>query len=323
MAVLAKILIYGDIHLNSKNYGGHKDYATESLSYFQKITKIAEENQVTHLVGLGDFTYSRFHTLEYRKKVEEELEKQYKLTGGNRFELKGNHDIASYGMTEYEYYIEKGLIRPSTNLEFPGVNISMIDNGKSEIQKILPVENADVNVVLAHDYFKFKNTKIADYGKAIDLDNFVRWFGIDYLICGHIHKQEIFSGNIIKNGAEHEVVVQYPGSPSRPAYRKGHMDMVGLLPLLTITDDPDNRFKYDVVKMDLWPIQESFNIQAIEEKAEKREEKRNRVDISDVVNQLDAHEGAVGNPEDIIMSMTGIDDKYKKKAIDLLHSGQA
>ena len=323
MAVLAKILIYGDIHLNSKNYGGHIDYATESLSYFQKITKIAEENQVTHLVGLGDFTYSRFHTLEYRKKVEEELEKQYKLTGGNRFELKGNHDIASYGMTEYEYYIEKGLIRPSTNLEFPGVNISMIDNDKSEIQKILPVENADVNVVLAHDYFKFKNTKIADYGKAIELDNFVRWFGIDYLICGHIHQQEIFSGDIIKNGVGHEVVVQYPGSPSRPAYRKGHMDAVGLLPLLTITDDPDNRFKYDVIKMDLLPIQESFNIQSIEAKAEKREEKRNRVDISDVVSQLDAHEGAVGNPEDIIMSMTGIADKYKKKAIDLLHSGQA
>lgn len=120
---LATILIYGDIHLNSKNYGGHKDYANESLGYFQKITETAQEIGATHIIGLGDFTFSRFHTLEYRSKVEDELEKQYKLTNGNRFELKGNHDVAGYGMTEYEYYVEKGLLRPSTNLQIGNVNI--------------------------------------------------------------------------------------------------------------------------------------------------------------------------------------------------------
>lgn len=318
---LATILVYGDIHLNSKNYGGHKDYANESLGYFQKITETAQEIGATHIIGLGDFTFSRFHTLEYRSKVEDELEKQYKLTNGNRFELKGNHDAAGYGMTEYEYYVEKGLLRPSTNLQIGNVNISMVDNGLATKTNILPIEEDKTNIVLAHDYFKFKDTVIPDYGAAIELDKFDRWFGIDYLVCGHIHKQEVFSGYILKGDQAHETVVVYPGCMSRPAFRKGHMDSAGMLLKLTISDTEE--FKFEAIQIPLLPIEDSFNIRELNTKAEKKEEKRNRVDISDVVNKLNTHEGAVGNPEDIIMAMQDVDEKYRRKAIELLKSGQA
>lgn len=318
----AKILVYGDIHLNSKNYGGHRDYPAESLRYFQQITKVAEENQVTHIIGLGDFTFSRFHTLEYRSKVEDELEKQYKLTNGNRFELKGNHDVAGYGMTEYEYYIEKGLIRPSENLVFNSLNLSMIDNGMYEKTEIAPVEPNKLNIVLAHDYFKFKDTQIADYGKAVELDEFTKWFGVNYLICGHIHKQEMFSGRIIKDGEASKMIVAYPGCMSRPAYREGHMDDSGMLIQIIVGDTLDDT-RVEVIKVELLPLTESFNLAAIEKKQEKKEEKRNKVDISDIVNQLDAHDSVVGNPEDIIMAMSGIADKYKLKAIELLKLGQS
>ena len=47
---------------------------------------------------------------------------------------------------------------------------------------------------------------------------------------------------------------------------------------------------------------------------------QNRVDITDIVKQLDAHDRNVGNPEDIINAMIGIDDKYKNKAISLLQN---
>ena len=50
----------------------------------------------------------------------------------------------------------------------------------------------------------------------------------------------------------------------------------------------------------------------------KKVEKAERVDISDVVKQLDSHDRNVGNPEDIIRGMKDVDDKYKNKAIDLL-----
>ena len=113
MEEIGKILIYGDIHLSSKNYGGHRDYARESLEYFKKITEAVEKHNISCLIGTGDFTFGRFHSLEYRKAVEDELEKQFKLTNGNRYELKGNHDSATYGMTEYEYYTYKGLLKKS------------------------------------------------------------------------------------------------------------------------------------------------------------------------------------------------------------------
>lgn len=321
MPEIARVLIYGDIHLNSKNYGGHRDYANESLGYFRKITETAEEIQATHIIGLGDFTFNRFHTLEYRSKVEDELEKQYKLTNGNRFEIKGNHDVAGYGMTEYEYYIEKGLIRPSENIQIGNVNISMIDNDKYNSTDILKPDPDKSNIVLAHDYFKFSDTVIADYGRAVELDSFERWFGVDYLICGHIHKQEAFSGRMFKGDESHEMVVTYPGCMSRPAYREGHMDTTGVMIELVISDD--SPLKINVIRIPLLSIDECFNIKNINQKAEKKEEKRNRVDISDIVTSLNQHDGVVGNPEDIIMAMAGIDDKYKKKAIDLLKRGQS
>lgn len=321
MPEIARVLIYGDIHLNSKNYGGHRDYANESLGYFRKITETAEEIQATHIIGLGDFTFNRFHTLEYRSKVEDELEKQYKLTNGNRFEIKGNHDVAGYGMTEYEYYIEKGLIRPSENIQIGNVNISMIDNDKYNSTDIIKPDPDKSNIVLAHDYFKFSDTVIADYGRAVELDSFERWFGVDYLICGHIHKQEAFSGRMFKGDESHEMVVTYPGCMSRPAYREGHMDTTGVMLELVISDD--SPLKINVIRIPLLSIDECFNIKNINQKAEKKEEKRNRVDISDIVTSLNQHDGVVGNPEDIIMAMAGIDDKYKKKAIDLLKRGQS
>ena len=74
--VLAKIGIYGDMHLSSKNYGAHRDYPSESLEYFQAITLKTKELGLTYLIGTGDFTYGRFHSLEYRLAIEKELQEQ-------------------------------------------------------------------------------------------------------------------------------------------------------------------------------------------------------------------------------------------------------
>lgn len=322
MAELARILIYGDIHLNSKNYGAHVNYAKESLHYFKYITDKAEELKATHIIGLGDLTYGRFHSLEYRAEVEQLLERQFKLTNGNRYELKGNHDSATYGMTEYEYYVSKGLLKESTNLRYGNVNISMVDHNKHLDGTILPPgKDGDINVVLAHNFFKFKDTRIADYGKAVELDNFTDWFGVDYLICGHIHKYELFDGIVIKDAVSHPMVVNYVGCLCRPSYRAGHMDEVGHLVYLVINDD--NTMRYDILDVPLWKMEESFNIDEKMIEQQKKEEKAKRVDISDIVQQLNSHERSVGNPEDIIEAMSGIDERYKKKAIELLKNGQA
>jgi hypothetical protein len=180
-------------------------------------------------------------------------------------------------------------------------------------------------VILAHDYFKFKDTLVPDFGKAVELDGFTKWFGADYLICGHIHNQLAFDGMIVKDidGTPHghRMMVQYPGALSRPAYREGHMDLVGQVILLIIRDTGE--MEYNVLDVTLPDLSESFNLEAKAAEKDKKIAKEKRVDISDIINELNSHQRNVGNPEDIIMALTGVDEKYKNKAIDLLKMGQA
>jgi len=315
--VIARIGIYGDIHLSSKNYGAHRDYPTECLEYFTKITDVTRNRKLTHLIGCGDLTYGRFHSLEFRQAVEAQLNEQYALTNGNRYEIFGNHDEAGYGMTERDYYIAKGLIKPSQNMSIGNLNITMVDYGKHlETAPNIVDDMNNINFIIAHDFFKFSTTQVANFGKAIELDNFERWFGADYLVCGHVHKIMSFSGHIVKGDMVHEMNVHYLGSMSRPSYREGHMDEKGQMLILTLHDD--GSLEYDIESIELWPIDKAFNLEEKEKQQIKKEEKAARVDISDVVKQLDAHDRNVGNPEDIISAMKDIDDKYKNKAVELL-----
>lgn len=317
--LIAKVLVYGDIHLSSKNYGAHRQYPLESLTYFKNITTTAKECGATHIIGVGDFTYGRFSTLEYREAVEKELVKQNKICNGQRYELKGNHDSATYGMTEYEYYINKLLLRPAANLMLGNLNLSMIDYGKHRKQEIIPIQNDKTNIVVMHDYFKFSDTSIADYGKALILDSFEPWYGVDYIIGGHIHNHEIFKGKIIKDGMAYESVVHYLGCPCRPSYRPGHMQDKGQYAIISVYQDGE--VEYDIHEFPLWNINESFNLEAKEEKERHAEQKH--VDVSDIVRRLDTHKRVVGEPEEIIMAMDTIDLKYRKKAVELLKESLA
>lgn len=325
MADLERILIYGDPHLSSKNYGAHINYPAESLECFKKVTKIAEEQGATMLIGLGDLTYGRFNTLEYREAVENELIRQYNIVNGRHFQLKGNHDKASYGMTEYEYYIKKGLLKPACNITVGSVHITMVDYGQHDkIEPNFCNDGEGLNVIFAHDFFRFKDTQAPDFGNYIELDRFERWYGVDYLICGHIHSQLAFNGLMVKNidGEERgrRIMVQYPGSLPRPSYREGHMDLVGQVILLVVKDTGE--LEYTILDVDLLPLEESFNLvkKALDKEAKAKKEQR--VDISDVIDRLNNHQRNIGNPEDIIAALN-IDDKYKNKAIELLKMGQA
>lgn len=314
---IARIGIYGDLHLNSKNYGAHNDYATESLEYLGKITEITKEKKLTHLIGCGDFSYGRFHTLEYRVAVEKNLKEQFEITEGRRYELFGNHDVAGYGMTERDYYIEKGVLKPSENLAIGCLNLNMVDYGKHNTTDVVICDDdSHYNFIVAHDFFKFANAEVANFGKAIELDNFEKWFGADLIVCGHVHKILDFAGYILKDGMAHQCQVHYLGCMMRPSYREGYMDDEGQIMIVTVFDDGHVDYCIEAIK--LWDIEKSFNLVKKADDTAKKVERTNRVDISDIVRQLDTHDRNVGNPEDIIMGMQDIPEKYKQKAIELL-----
>lgn len=318
--LIARIGIIGDTHLCAKSYGAHRDYTKECLEYFTKVSDITEELKLTHLIGTGDFTYGKFDKLEFREKVEHELERQNRATNGNRYEVMGNHDTATNGMTEYEYYVRRGLLKKSTNLSLGMLNITMLDykrNGKYTPDEMNIINDGDhFNLAIAHQYFKFSDTILPNFGDAIILDNYKPFFGIDYLVCGHVHKIMDFTGQIESDDSKKNCLVQYLGCMMRPAYREGHMDSEGIMDIIEVYDD--GKIEVSVKSIELWSLEKSFNLDQKAVENEKKLIKAARVDISDIVKKLDEHERNVGNPEDIIMSMDGISDKYKAKAIDLL-----
>lgn len=319
----ARILIYGDLHLCSKNYGSHRNYSEESLGVLREITKQVEELNVTHLIGLGDFTYGRFHTLEYRKSVEEELEKQYSLVKGNKWELRGNHDSASYGMTEYEYYAEKGLFNTAENMDLDTLHITMLNFGETDkVKPNIHLDSGHTNIILAHDFYKFKDTAIANYGKAIELERLADdWYGADYLISGHIHEYHAFSGIYASKGYGRTVGVVYPGCMSRPSYMGEDTTDKGRMVLVDISETGEAKVR--LLTVDLIPVEQAFIVEEKEKQAVKVAEKQARVDISDIVTALANHEREIGDPMVMIEVMEGIPDKYKQKAIALLKQSMA
>jgi predicted phosphodiesterase len=313
--VLAKVLIYGDSHLSSKNYGAHQNYPIETLYYLNKVTELAEKNKVDCLIGTGDLTYGRFHTLEYRNKVEQLLQRQFELTHGHRYEIKGNHDKASYGMTEYEYYLNRGMFKGSTYMKIGNVNINMVDYEDYEDADVVLGGEDEINVIITHGYFCFEDSNMSVYGVPVMLDNFDKWYGVDYIICGHIHQEHMIQGTIKNSDGEfHDCVVHYLPCLSRPSYHEGSNPEVGTVVQLTIYSD--NTMQYDLIDVPLLPLEQSFNL-AMKEKRKEHAESI-KVDVSDVVNQLASHKRMVGNPEDIIMSKTDLPEKYRVKAVKLL-----
>ena len=307
---------YGDIHLASKNYGAHRDYPKESLYYFREITKVVEKRGLTHLVGAGDFTYGRFHSLEYRLAIEAELEKQYKLTNGNRYELRGNHDEAGYGLTERDYYVQKGFIKASENLTLGNLNITMVDYGKMlDTEPNIIDDTEHVNIIFGHDFYYFKTLPTPAFGNPLYVDNYEKWFGVDYICCGHIHKIMDFKGFILKNGMVHDCKIHYMGCMTRPSYQQD-LDKIGQILIIDVYDD--GKIDLGFEDIELWELTESFNLELKNKEEMEKEERASRVDITDIVNQLDAHDRSIGSPDAIIDMLQGIDERYKVKAKNLL-----
>lgn len=324
---LGRVLVYSDLHLSSKNYGAHNDYPKDSLETLGLILNEARKFQPTHIIGLGDLTYGRFQSLDFRFQVERVFSELYDICNGRHYQLKGNHDTAGYGMTEYEYYIQKGTMKPAENFTIGNCHFTLVNYHDFKAPVNFGPKAEDVNILCMHDFFKFADTDLPNYGEPYILDNFTQWFGVNYIIGGHIHTSTLFSGYITNLDQQSgqtfasEVLVDYPGALSRPSYREGHMDTIGHIVEITVYDD--GSVKYDRLDIPLKPIEEVFNLSKKEADKEKASSKQAHVDISDIVTNLDRHNRNLGNPEDIIEHLDGVKEEYKQKAIELLKLGMA
>ena len=311
MNIKYRVMFTGDDHLSAKNYGGHYNYPEESLHYFKVLTGFAKEFGVTHWIGLGDFTYGRFGAdLDYRKRVEDELAEQSKVVNGNRWIIKGNHDKASSGMTEYEFYAGR-MFKTSEDLDLGNLIIHMKDYGDTSG---VDVSDGKVHVIATHGLFTFKNSNLPNFGTAVELDDKADWFGIPYIICGHIHEEHILQGYVGNGTGAYPTIVHYLPCLSRPAYHGEDTPTKGAVSFIDVYED--GSLQYNRHEFDLLPIGQCFNIQKMD--SEKEHKEHISIDLSDITKNLVEKKISAGNPEDVIMGMEDINIKYRKKAVELL-----
>jgi len=302
-----KILIYGDIHLSSGGYGRYKNYPKQTLYYYNIIADKAEEIGATCVIGLGDFTSGRFNTLEYRLEVEKILTRFQKATKNKHYMIKGNHDTAPYGMTEYDYYIEKGKIQKAETLIFGKLKLNLINYGE-HLEKEILIEKDKYNVVLAHGYFKNNNKKNTNpvVEDAVDLVTFTKWSGVELLISGHIHNYDVFETYIEK--AKKPIKVIYPGSLTRPTCKNGEIPKEGKI--IVLESDSKN-VKIIEISIPLLSSEETFSLS-------KKKNNNNNLNLYDILDKLNTYKHGGDDPENLILTLEGVDIKYKEKAIELL-----
>ena len=305
---MKRVLIYGDPHLSSKNHGSHRDYPKESLSYYTSIMDLAESSHANMVISLGDFTFGRFNDLSYRIEVEKQLDR----VKGIHYMLKGNHDVMTDGITEYDYYLARGMFYNATEVSVAGHKIQMFNWGE-------PIEfKEDTSIALVHDYVRYTNTALPMYGnKYINLDEVNLPDSLEYIIAGHIHGQHMFG----RGNTNAKPIVHYVGCNSRPSYIHGQMPDVGKVVVVDLYDisdgDTERKIDYQIVDITLWSLDESFNLEEIASKDADKLEKANKVDLTEIVEELNSHERISGDPL-VIVDTLEVDNVYKEKAKEYL-----
>lgn len=312
-----KILVVGDNHLSSSNRSNHTDYSQEGIEALEYIVKIIKEHNITHYIGLGDIAYGKFD-LAFRAKIDQLYSDRYNLLNGKVYELRGNHDITMKGISEWEYYNTHrklinnfdGIVNVSDGYSYydiDGLRVHLVDYGAEDCE--LVIRDGCSNIAFTHNYFRFKDSIMPNFGKSIELDTKENWFGVDAIMCGHIHNNITIKGTMTKDGVGKEIIVYYPGNLIRTDYLQ---DMPSCGEALIITNGESVTF--EKVSIPWWSEEKAFQVGDIIKEKKK-------VDISDIVKTLNDRERNIGNPETVIHNMTGFEDKYKEKAIELLREG--
>lgn len=309
------ILIVGDNHISSNNRSNHTDYSSESLNCLKFVIGLINEKSIDYYIDLGDISYGKFD-LAYRAKVEELLNNRFTQLGGNCFSVRGNHDISNKGISEWEFYTKYRKCMNNSDkihtvtegysyFDTAGVRWHLVDFGKENVS--LELNSEGMNFVCAHNFIKFESSNVPNFGTGINLDKFENWYGIDGMFCGHVHHNMTLKGTMTKDGHSKEVFVYYPGSIVRTDFVK---DLPKHGEVLIVHND-NGDISLEKVEIPWIPEEEAFQVADIIKEKKK-------VDISDIVKTLNDRERNIGDPEVVIHNMTGFEQKYKDKAIELL-----
>ncbi|MCM1260596.1 MAG: metallophosphoesterase family protein [Staphylococcus sp.] len=181
-----KFIIVGDIHCD---FVGPKTRTENFYSCFldkmQQITKIAKENNIKHIICLGDFFEN--YVVDYFEKIIYDLAPI--MSQVNWYSLIGNHDSKRidqevYG-TSFGALVASGLIKDKNELKKlieKEMNCDFYDYwNKDEFSNKIKHNNNKLSIAFIHDFIMPNNTKENFEFKKCEETNY------DYVFLGHYH----------------------------------------------------------------------------------------------------------------------------------------
>lgn len=225
------ILVFGDLHFSSSFEGQHKSYIRECYDNMKRIKSICTEKKPCAVIFLGDLIGVNERTIRDRQFFTSVLQffmYLNRLTGGNVFSVKGNHDMGDF--TDFDCLVGLGMIRNPKYVDFYGVDddgseslevrFHLVNYGYEEASLVLTGDEYTAsNVVLGHaDYYIDGVSNWYSAGKGVEVNRLGNFCGVQLIISGHIHipSDEILY-TTLKDGSL--VGLFFTGSPSRAVER--------------------------------------------------------------------------------------------------------
>lgn len=198
-----KVVVFGDRHIEDIYRGRHKNYRKNCVDCMDLTTEVVKEEEPDLYVETGDFIGVR-RDISWIAEDRELLEKTANFLSGLGCPVvinTGNHDI--HGGTkknDYVYLSNQGYFYRPQQFEEENQSVVKIETSKEDMPIYLhfvkygcddiplkAIPNA-LNIAITHGDFKLGTKEISMNPDAIDLITHEPFFGMDYIINGHIHE---------------------------------------------------------------------------------------------------------------------------------------
>lgn len=281
----SRVLIIGDLHISDRYTGKHKDYLENCFDCLNMITEKIKEKEVTHLFCLGDWVGIGLAEKNLRKRetllaVMKTLQEWNKLTNGNVYSLRGNHDIGST-LTDYDLFLSLGLIKSKHQLDIGSTRFHFFDYGEEGRQ--ISISDDKYNIGLFHANLLIEGiTTWYRGGVGVELSTLENLYGMSMAIAGHIHNPS--PKMVATSIKDSDITLFYPGCMTRPKYEPNLWEQA--YGMLYKIDEMST--VADIITFDLKPITEIFTA-TYDDKPEKDDEDESieSIDIEALTKVLD------------------------------------
>lgn len=262
------ILVFGDLHFYDGVVGYHKNYEENTINIMNSITETVESgledldetlNEQLYVVFTMDLSgvktsAKKFRTKNYALKVYKFFDNLNKLTGGNVYGIRGNHDISSTDISELDYYVGVGLIKLVDYFDSKADNTRLHLFSYGDDLRLAHLHDEFMNIAVTHHNLGMEGVKFPFYAGEPVMVETTCLANMDMIFGGHIHNPVSTVGRTMENGKACSLA--YLGCPTRPAYDKNMWNTyyVGVV----------SHGEYFLHEVDLLPWEDVFDLTALE-----------------------------------------------------------